>query len=395
MLQKYAHILWWGSLGLLSAVSLLALVMFFVSARSETDDAFAEGRRLIVSLDTGEVKGKRISLDKPVVAPVETPKPAEAAPPPAETAPETPAETPAAPAEEQPVSEVPSAPEAADEAVAKQEDAPPPSTTPTAAANSALTEEVNGLRLPAIGKDGTKPWRYYAKTYERTRNQPMVAIIVTGLGIGKEVTQSALYLPENISLSFSPYTRDIATWAPAIRATGHELLLDLPLQPTNYPATDPGPNGLFLEKGPSDAEKQLQWAFSRFPAFIGALTPINESFTANDEAIKTLLQTFANRGLLLVMGKEPFRKETRDIVDATTGTAVLVAHVLIDEEPSADTIQQRLTQLEEQAKKNGYAVGIAQPYPITIQQLKEWSAKLEEKGVVLVPVSAIAKLRFS
>jgi polysaccharide deacetylase 2 family uncharacterized protein YibQ len=389
ILQKYAPTLWWGSLGVLSAVSVVALVAFFISSRNETGDAFAHGRRLVIALDTGEVKGKRLTLDKPSAAPAEEPKPV--APP--ETAPASPPETPPETTPKVPPTE-PAAP-ITEEQPKPVSAVPPPSATPTAEPNSALTEEVNGLRLPTIGKDGAKPWRYYSKAYERTRNQPMVAIIVSGLGIGKEVTQDALYLPENISVSFSPYTRDITTWAPAIRATGHELMVDLPLQPTNYPATDPGPNGLFLDKGPAEAEKQLQWSLSRFPAFIGALVPQNESFTANDEGIKALLQSFANRGLLFVIGKEPYRKETRDIVDATLGTATLIANVQIDEELSAAGIEQRLTQLEEQAKKNGYAVGIAQAYPLTLQQLREWSATLEEKGVVLVPVSAIAKLRFS
>jgi polysaccharide deacetylase 2 family uncharacterized protein YibQ len=392
ILQKYAHMLWWGSLGILCTMSLVALVMVFVAGRSETDDAFAEGRRLVIAMDTGEVQGKRISLDKPVNLPPTPPAETKTETPPAETpVPETPAEVP--PPETTSPTETP--PPAAEVEKPASELQPQVTVTPTAELNTALTEEINGQRLPTIGKDGTKPWRYYSKAYDRTRNQPMVAIVVTGLGIGKTVTQEALHLPENISLSFSPYTRDVTTWAPAARATGHELLIELPLQPSNYPATDPGPNAMLLEKGTVDVEKQLQWTLSRFPAFIGALTPLNESFTANDEAIKMLLQTFANRGLLFVMSKEPYRKETRDIVDATVGTASLIANVLIDEEPSADSIQQRLTQLEEQAKKTGYAIGVAQAYPLTMEQLKLWASKLEEKGVVLVPLSAIAKLRFS
>lgn len=397
ILQKYAHILWRSALGLLAVVSVLALVGVFLSGRGETDSAFNEGRRLIIALDTGEMEGKRISLDKPgEIKKPAAPDPAAQAPTPpvpVETAPEA---NPQAPAETTP--ETVPAPEDPKDGEQKPEakaSAPAVAVTPTAEPNPEITEEVNGMRLPIIGKDGTKPWRYYSKPYERTRNQPMVAIIVTGLGIGKAVTQDALTLHENIALSFSPYAREIAMWAPAVRANGHELLVDLPLQPANYPATDPGPNALLLERGPADAEKQLQWAFSRFPAFIGAVTPTNEAFTANDEGIKMLLQSFANRGLLFVMGVEPYRKETRDVVDATVGTAALISNVFIDEEPSLSTIQQRLTQLEEQAKRSGYAVGIAQAYPLTIQQLKEWSQTLEKKGIVLVPVSAIAKLRFS
>jgi polysaccharide deacetylase 2 family uncharacterized protein YibQ len=406
ILQKYAHLLWWGSLSLLSVVAVTALVGFWVSSRNETDAAFDAGRRLVIAIDTGEVKGKRLSLDKPN-SPAPAPAPTEPVPAP-ESAPtppaETPAETPPAvavpesappPAEAAPQTPPTETPPVEPEAKPEPQAARPASTTPVAAINPALSEETPDGRLPIIGRDGSKPWRYYAKPYERRRNQPMVAIIVSGLGTSKAVTQDALQLPENISLSFSPYTRDIATIAPAIRATGHELLIDLPLQPTNYPATDPGPNGLLLDKGSEEVTKHLNWAMTRFPAFIGFLTPQNESFTSNDDSMKSLLQSFANRGLMLVMGKEPPRKETRDIIDANTQAAALVADVLIDEDLAPVVIQQRLAQLEERAKKNGYAVGIAQAYPLTIEQLREWSAHLEENGVMLVPVSAIAKLRFS
>lgn len=385
MLQKYAHALWWGSLGVLASVCVLALIGVWVSGRGETDDAFGSGRRLLIALDTGEMTGKNLTLDKPIPAPPPAPET-----PPLQTSPaETPPSEPSAPPPENG-----EASPAESAAPALPPDAVLPPATPTAEPNTALMEEGTSGKLPVIGKDGDKPWRYYSKPFERTRNQPMVAIVVSGLGTGRTVTQDALQLPENFSISFSPYARDIAGWAPAIRATGHELLVDLPLQPTNYPASDPGPQGLLLEKGPEVAEHRLQWAMSRFPAFIGMLTPQNESFTANDEGMKALLQSFANRGLLLVMGKEPYRKETRDIIDATH-TATLIADLLIDEELSPVVIQQRLTQLEEQAKRNGYAIGVAQAYPLTLEQLRAWAATLEEKGVVLVPISAIAKLRFS
>lgn len=382
---KYAYLLWRSGLALCLVACIGLVLSVWLSGGSETEDAVESGRRLVIALDTGEVKGKVINLDGTSPSPV----------PPAEKAPEPPAEKPPEPAAAPPVPGAPSetAPAETPPPVLPPEVKLPPA-TPTAEPNPALMEQTEAGMLPVIGKDGTKPWRYYSKPYERKRNQPMVAIIVTGLGEGRAVTQQALTLPEYVAFSFSPYARDIPSWSTAVRATGHELLIDLPLEPTNYPATDPGPYGLLLDKGSAEAEKRLQWVMARYPAYIGMMTPQNESFTANDEAFKLLLQSMANRGLLMVVGGEPHKKETRDIIDGSH-TAILVADVLIDEELSPLAIQTRFGQLVDRAKNQGYAIGVLRAYPLSISELQAWMAALEEKGVMLVPVSAIAKLRFS
>lgn len=386
-LKKYGRLLWLSVFFLMLAVCLGLLVMLWLSAKHEAEDAFGAGRRLMISIDSGEVQGKILALDG---KPVEAPPVAEVRPP------ETPPEM---PPEEEPEM-LPPSPDA--EAVPPAETAPPAPVeesdaapaTPMPDVNPSLVERVEGADLPVIGADGTKPWRAYSKPFDRKRNQPMVAVVISGLGINREVTQDALHLHEYFTVSFSPYARDIGSWRSAIRATGHEMLVDLPLQPSDYPLTDPGPYGVILEKGDAEAIHRMQWMMARFPTLIGFLTPQNESFTANDEALKILLQTLANRGLMLVLGHEPPRKETKDLVDASH-TAIVTADILLDEEQSPTAIQARLTQLEEQAKKNGYAIGIAQSYPLTVSQLKAWSRSLAEKGIILVPVSAIVKLRFS
>lgn len=377
-LKKYGRILWQSASALMALACVGLAVQLWLAAKWEARDAFESGRRLLIAIETGEVEGRILTLDAPATAaPTSVPAPEQEAPPlPEGEAGVAPAEAPAAP------------PPPAGEEVAL------PPATPMPGVNPALVERTPDGDLPVIGSDGTKPWRYYSKPFERKRNQPMVAVIVSGLGVNREVTEAALKLHEYVTVSFSPYARDITSWHAAIRASGHEIMIDVPLQPADYPLTDPGPYGLILEKGDVEATRRLQWMMTRFPTSIGFLTPQNESFTANDEAFKLLLHLAANRGLMLVLGKEPPRKETKDILDAGH-TASAIARVLIDEEQSEIAIQARLSQLEEEARKYGYAIGIAQPYPITVAALRAWSQSLAEKGVILVPVSAIVKLHFS
>ena len=260
--------------------------------------------------------------------------------------------------------------------------------------NQMLVQKSDAGPVPIPSSDGTTPWRYYARPFEHKGSTPMVAIIIVGLGKSKNVAESATKLPEDFTLSFSPYAKDMASWVIAARTAGHETMVDLPLEPADYPATDPGPYGLLAGKGLQENATRLQWLMSRSGAYTGFVAPSNEVFSANDEAFKGLLQSLSDHGLLLLLAHDPGKAETRQAIDNGSG-AVVAADELVDEELSAAAIQVRLASLEQTAKDRGYAIGIAQAYPITIQQLAAWSAKLREHGVVLAPVSFIARIKFS
>src|SRR5690606_25692454 len=114
---------------------------------------------------------------------------------------------------------------------------------------AAMQQETSYGIAPVISKNGAKPWKYYAKPYDTVAGKSSVAIVIKGLGVNAMVTDNALRLPEYISLSFSPYAPGLLDWAHSARLTGHEIYLDLPLHPSDYPATDPGPYGLLLDNG--------------------------------------------------------------------------------------------------------------------------------------------------
>ncbi len=404
-LPKLSALLYWqAALGTLILLCLILAISIWLSGKRETRDAFSDGRRLLIRLDNGAIEGKQESAEPtPPAAQAKTETPASA---PAQT-PEHPAAdaaptAPAVAAESSPPAEAPPAATSKPEGMVElpaplaAADAGPvlAATVPLAAVNPALSEKADAGMLPSIGNDGTKPWRYYAKPYERKGSLPMIAIIVTGLGQSKAVSESAAKLPENFSLSFSPYAKDIASWVKTARIAGHEVFIDLPLEPANYPATDPGPYGLLTGKGQDNNDAHLQWIMARTQGYTGFVTSQNEAFSSNAELFKALLQALGNRGLMLVVGHEPAKSDTKQALETGT-TANITADVLIDEDLSAAAIRARLTSLEQIAKTRGYAIGIASAFPVTMQQLNDWAAKLPEEGFVLVPVTFIVHLRFS
>src|SRR3546814_2917386 len=57
--------------------------------------------------------------------------------------------------------------------------------------------------------------------------RPRIAVVLTGLGLSDSATAAAIEeLPSAVTLSFSPYARDLERWIALARARGHEVMLD-------------------------------------------------------------------------------------------------------------------------------------------------------------------------
>lgn len=410
--------LFW-KVGLISLLLLLLsqVAVIWLMGGQETSDAFSSGRRLIVALDSSVIDGKIISssppqeepikedVKEPIKEPVKEPvKEPSIAPQPdsPENAPET-KDTP--PIQNQvedkkePETEVaktetvvaPLINETPAEEVALP--AISPSTNPPAEFSNNLTEKTEFGSMPKIASDGTKPWKYYSKPIVIKDKNPMIAIVITGLGSNKNISEQALRLPEAINLSFSPYAKDLNSWMTSARFSGHEILIDLPMEASNYPVSDPGPLGLLVSKEQAGNEMKIKKLMSRDVGYVGFITPRDDVFLDNNELFKSLLQVLSGRGLMLVVGRQPAKNETKEMIEKGN-TASVIIDTIIDEELTPTAIQAQLSLLEQTAKQRGYAVGTTKGYPITIKQLSDWAAKLEENGFNLVPISQIVSKRF-
>ena len=77
------------------------------------------------------------------------------------------------------------------------------------------------------------------------RGKFRIAIVVSGLGISAKATSAALAsLPPGVTLGFAPYAGDVQHWVNQARQFGHEVLLEVPMEPFDFPDSDPGPHTL-------------------------------------------------------------------------------------------------------------------------------------------------------
>ncbi len=253
-----------------------------------------------------------------------------------------------------------------------------------------LLEQSDLGPLPVIGKDGRVPWRVYARPYSLLDERPRIAIIITGLGVSETLTQQVIEaMPGPVTLSFAAFSKNLKTWIDKSRADGHEVLIDLPMEPVDYPASDPGPHTL-LASVPADQNlRQLEWILSRATGYVGVATFMGSGLGTKPRALNPILMELKGRGLLLVDTRETPVSLTGKLA-REMGMTVASNESFIDRQPAGKVISKRLAELEERATNYGGIVAVARPLPVTLRQLKPWIASLDGKGLALAPVSALA-----
>jgi hypothetical protein len=248
--------------------------------------------------------------------------------------------------------------------------------------------------LPRVGADGARPLEVYARPpmlpARLATGAPRVALLVGGLGLSASGTRDAIAeLPGAVSLGFAPYGAEIEQDVGQAREGGHEVLLQLPMEPFDYPADNPGPHTLLSALPVAENLDSLHWLMGRFTGYVGVSNFLGAKFTADRAALSPILKDIAGRGLLYLDDGSSPRSLAREQA-ATLGLPAAVADVVLDADPSPQAIDAALVKLEALARANGVAIGVAAALPETLAHVGRWARALESKGVALVPLSSVA-----
>lgn len=242
--------------------------------------------------------------------------------------------------------------------------------------------------LPVIGPTGRLPWRAYSRPFDDPLDRPRIAIIISEMGMSSAATRSSIQnLQGAVTLSFNPYAKDLQNWIEQARAAGHEVLLQLPMEPFGYPKNDPGPHSLLTSLTDRENLNRLDWMLGRFTGYSGVTNQMGSKFTATAQDIQPVLDVIKSRGLLFLDGRTSAKSVAGQLA-AKIGVPVAINNRFLDHKADRATIDARLKDLERIARYTGTAVGIGYPYPVTLERISKWSQSLPRKGFALVPVSA-------
>ncbi len=249
-----------------------------------------------------------------------------------------------------------------------------------------LTTPGPGGLLPVIAADGRTPAQAYARPF-RDAGKPRIALVIGGLGLNATATREAIQgLPPEVTLSFVPYSEGLQGWIDLARAHGHEVLLEAPMEPLDYPANDPGPYTLMASDPPGETVRRLEWLLSRATGYYGVTNYLGGRFVTSDKGMNTLLGALRQRGLAFIDDGSAARR-------GGGGAPRASADRIVDDQLDGDAIGKQLLALEASAVRNGSALGSGFAYPLTLQQVEQWASGLEQRGYSLAPASAVMTRR--
>jgi polysaccharide deacetylase 2 family uncharacterized protein YibQ len=241
-----------------------------------------------------------------------------------------------------------------------------------------------GGPLPIIAPDGRTPFDAYKRPF-LSNGRPKIALVIGGLGLNARATQAAIEtLPGEITLSFVPYSEGLQGWIDMARAHGHEVLLETPMEPVDYPDNDPGPYTLMADAQGPDTVKKLEWILSRTTGYFGLTNYLGSRFLASDKAYGAFATVVKGRGLGFIDDGAAGRRSGGGLPRAS-------AERVIDEQLSKTGLDQQLLALEAGALQRGQALGSGFAYPVTLETVARWSQGLEQRGFQLAPASAVVR----
>lgn len=250
---------------------------------------------------------------------------------------------------------------------------PPPSTIEQ---SGTIKEDQQPLTIPA---DARRP--------------VYVSIILDNAGISAKMTEQAFTdLPVGIAFAFSPYAQKLDEWGKKSSLAKREMILQIPMEPFNYPKDDPGPQTLLTRLGVHANEENLKTILARVPdgSVVGYMNEMGGRFLSDPKTLLPVFSTLATKNLFFVEAPEsliPLASTTAEMA----GLPYLSAAARLDKVVSADAINQQLAELEKAATDKGYAIGIIDPYPASLTAVKAWADSLDSRGIRLVPLTTIFK----
>ncbi|MGE3770277.1 MAG: divergent polysaccharide deacetylase family protein [Bdellovibrionales bacterium] len=254
--------------------------------------------------------------------------------------------------------------------------------------------------LPRIGNDNREPWQVYARPAPPVpQGVPQIAILMVDMGLSSRLTLPALeQLPGQISVALHLYSPNLESQIRNARAVGlnggHEVLLDIPAEPLDYPIEDPGPDALLTRLSTKENLGRLYPMLAKAPGVIGIVSSEGSRFAQDPAVLTPVLQDMKVRGLAWIdvnhVSATGMQSITPNLAPGI-GLANAVADMWIDDTLSPATIRQRLDAALMIAKRSGHVLVVARPYPLTVTMLAEFTASLPGLGVALVPASALLK----
>jgi polysaccharide deacetylase 2 family uncharacterized protein YibQ len=234
----------------------------------------------------------------------------------------------------------------------------------------------------------TAPYDYYKSkisSHEHIK-KPKIAIIVTDIGLNKNRLQDVFtQSPTNTTLAFSSYAEIVTLDKNAEKS--FENWLVLPTEKTNE-AYDPGIIGLFNSRDIKLNLSNLNSLLNRQNSYTGFIIPPYSAFPKEKQQYKQLVERIYELGYGIADASNA-AIDPQVLTSGLPDYPYFQVDLVIDNELTPRAINSAFRKLEIIAEENKKAIGLIHSYPISLELYNLWADTLDERGFVLLPLSAL------
>lgn len=241
---------------------------------------------------------------------------------------------------------------------------------------------------------GPRPlWLQNASAMPDIHGRPMIALVIDDVGLDRKRSERAMHLPGAVTLSFLPYALEVQRQVQQAKALGHEIMMHVPMEPDS-PTVDPGPNALRVKDTLPEVQRRLDWDLARFSGYVAVNNHMGSKFTRDPEGMRVVLDTLKARGVFFLDSRTTGASVGSRLA-GELGLPHLERDVFLDNVETHEEVSMRLAELERVARRYGYGIAIGHPHDATLDMLEKWTRTVEERGFVLVPISAVMRVRLA
>ena len=224
---------------------------------------------------------------------------------------------------------------------------------------------------------------------ERPRGR--VAVVLYGLGEDVALASEVLARSQPFAVAVPATGSGREAMRKAARAGGHELVLQVPMEPEKYPAVSPGPGTLLVTMSAGRIQKELHGALDEAGDVV-AVANLMGSLATQDEAFMTAFFRELRRANVTFLHVQPVPRAVCRPLASRLGTAYDEPDATLDAEsrmakPAA--LSRAWKEALARAERRGHAIVLVRVTKLSAKWLDDALSARGLGGTELVPLSAI------
>ncbi len=219
-------------------------------------------------------------------------------------------------------------------------------------------------------------------TYAAEQTTSKIAIIIDDIG-AKPTDAKAFSLNKNITFSILPHTEystDFSTWA---AQQNREVMLHMPMESLHNASL--GIGAIMSDMYPQQVKTALLNALTTVPHAVGVNNHMGSKLTQMTLQMNSVMEVLEQSNLFFVDSRTT-RFSKAYVIANRKGIKSAQRQIFIDHYKDENFLKAQARKLVARARKEGKAIGIGHPYPITIRFLKQFVASLPD-DIELITVS--------